>query len=77
MSASPTLTGKVGWTEVHGQRRLESPAKRGTATVLLREVSPGKFDVTALDGHELLPGTKSFTDEAEARRYANQVWARW
>jgi hypothetical protein len=69
-------TNKVQWTHVHGQRRLEAKSKSGKAVILVRELSPSRFDVTALDGHELLPGTRRNLTEADARRYANELWAR-
>ncbi|UOW93108.1 hypothetical protein SEA_NOSHOW_40 [Mycobacterium phage NoShow] len=68
---------KVQWTAVHGQRRLESASKSGKAVILVRETSPERFDVTALDGHELLPGTRRDLTESAARAHANTLWARY
>lgn len=34
----------------------------------------GRFEVYALDGHELAPMTRSFVAEREARAYANSIW---
>lgn len=55
------------------------PAKSGKVTIHLREAHPyfappKRFQVYALDGHETLPATRSFDDEASARRYANVLW---
>lgn len=33
-----------------------------------------RYDVYALDGHELLPRTKSFPTPEAARAYANTLW---
>lgn len=75
------VSSKVQWTIVGGQRRLESLTKSGKATVLLRDMGPGKavagikrYSVTALDGHNLLPVSRGFHDLAEARAYANKIW---
>lgn len=61
--------------------KVHHPTKSGKAVVMLRETAPSQlhpgkpFEVTILDGHELLPGTKRFSDLDAARSYANTVWA--
>lgn len=37
----------------------------------------GTWEVYALDGHELLPVTRKFTEEVSALKWANEVWRRY
>lgn len=69
--------------------RASFPSKSKKATVQLRERGSGpdprnnvypalaeRFQVSALDGHELLPRTRNFNDLEAARSYANDLWAK-
>lgn len=71
MTSTPTADGRLNlWAE----------ARSGNARIRCFELEPhlqrgGKrFEVYALDGHELLPGTRRFVTLDEARTYANDLW---
>jgi len=62
-------------------------SKSGKAVISLRErgsgadpannvypALPTRYQVSAMDGHEILPRTRNFHNEADARRYANELW---
>lgn len=54
-------------------------ARSGAARVRLYDRNGTAYAVYALDGHELLPRTRSFphtpAGERDARTYANTLWA--
>jgi hypothetical protein len=50
-------------------------SKSGKVRIRLFTNTSGRFEVYALDGHELLPRTRSFDTVESARAYANSLWA--
>ena len=68
---------KSGKVNIHleetGTKLIQSQGRMVEVT----DVLPQRFAVTALDGHELLPATRNFDKESDARAYANTLWARY
>lgn len=71
-TTTPVTTDLNEWaTARSGNARI----RLHTLPAHLHAFKGGTIEVYALDGHETLPRTRSFTDETEARAYANLLWA--